>query len=99
MKKKHKMYRGDLMSKLPSIYKEKINIKDNNKKYCYVTNKESIKEEIKELSKSFYKSKFYIKTKNKELETYIYEYKDNYLRTIKNEKISLDDIISIKRIS
>lgn len=101
MKKKHKMYRGDLMSKLPSIYKEKITTKNNNKKYCYVTNKEDIKNEILNLfkSQSLHNLKVLIKTPLKEYRTYIYEYNNEFIKTIQNEKISLDDIVSIKRIS
>lgn len=85
------------MSKLPSIYKEEIKVKSNNKKYCYVTEKEDIESIIKDLLKN--PRKVLIKTTEKDITTYIYDYKDNYINTIQNEKISLDDIISIKRIS
>ena len=38
-----------------------------------------------------------ITTKNKSYDTYIVLLKSNYLVTLENEKISLNDIISIKR--
>ena len=89
------------MNKLPSIYQDKMKTKSNNKKYCTVINKEDILQEINNLFKDpsqRYNNKVLIKTPIKEFETTIFDKKGNDLITMQNEKISIDDIIFIKRI-
>ena len=90
------------MKKLPSIYKEKIKLKNNNKEYCYIKNIDEIKNEINNLFKEpgpIYDKKVLVKTPFEEFETYLFRKRENELITTKDEIIKIEDIISIKRIS
>lgn len=90
------------MKILPSIYKESIKKKNNNKEYCYIKNIEEIKKEINNLFKEpgpIYNKKVLVKTLFEEFETYLFSRRENELITTKNERIKIEDIISIKRIS
>lgn len=83
-----------------NIYKNKM-VKEinNNKKYCYLNNIEhsNINSLFEDIS-SIYKYKFIIKTNNKEYITHLIGKTSNYLITFNDEKIYLDDIVSIEKI-
>ena len=90
------------MNKKPIIYNQDINKNNTNKKYCYVRKEEDIREDINNIFDSLgpiYNKKVRITTQEKELDTYLMKKDENYIFTYQNEKISISDIISIKRIS
>lgn len=97
------------MKKLPNIYKSEINkqITNNNTVY-YCTPKNEILEENYEnpliFLENLFKEKGYIfnkpliiKTKEKVYDTAIVKKEDNYLYTLTEDKILIDDIINIKK--
>ena len=100
MKKKHKIKRGEIMQSKVIIWKKENKI--NNQKYCYAkTEREhllEIEDKIKEME-PIYNKKVWIKTREKEIETKIFNKYKKYLLTMSNEKIPIEDIIQIKRIS
>lgn len=81
-----------------SIYKNIID-KDinNNQEYCYLKNitNNKINNLFNDIS-NIYKYKVSIKTPNKEYITHLIGKNDKYVVTYKDEKIFLDDIISIE---
>lgn len=90
------------MTKLPSIYKEKISSsKQHNKTTCYVTNKEDLAKELDIIfdNKPLYYQKVFIETPFKTYHTRIIERRENELITMNKERIPLQDIQTIKRIS
>lgn len=84
-----------------NIYKSIIekNI-DNNKEYCYLNNigNNNIDDIIIDNSQ-IYKYKFLIKTNKREYKTHLIGKNNNYLTTLKDEKIYLKDIVSIEIIN
>ena len=90
------------MKKLPTIYKQGNKSFHNNQKICYVTNQDEIEEEVNMIFDALgpiqYK-KVFIQTTTRDYNTYIINKTDKELITIQNEKIPIQDIISIKRIS
>lgn len=89
------------MNKKPIIYEDKLKSKTN-KNYCYVTKIEDIKKEIDNIFNSLgplYQKRVWIKTENKEQETYLLRKDENSITTFQKERIPIDDILSIKRIS
>ena len=78
---------------LPKIYRGDLNkITYHNTDYCYI-------EKIPEEFLIDYKTKYNIKTKTQEWNTFI-TYKNNeYIKTLEGKKLYLKDILSIKRIS
>ena len=82
-----------------NIYKNNKNKKyNNNKEYCLLSNANiSISNIFDDLS-SIYKHKYSIKTKEKEYNTHLIGKTDNYLITFSEEKIYIEDIISIEII-
>mgnify|MGYP007069953061 CR=1 FL=1 len=90
------------MKKLPTIYKQEYKSFHNNQKICYVTNQDEIENKVNMIFDALgpiqYK-KIFIQTTTKEYNTYIINKTDKELITIQNEKIPIQDIISIKRIS
>ena len=75
---------------------------NNNKKQCTVINKDEIIKDINNLFNDLgpiHTKKVLIETPVKAIEANIYKKTDEYLFTMKNEKIAIDDILSIKRIS
>ena len=84
-----------------NIYKNIINKQiNNNKNYCVLDNiyKNDINEFFEDIS-SIYKNKYLIETNNKEYNTHLIGKTDNYLITFNDEKIYIEDIISIKKIN
>lgn len=102
------------MKKLPKIYKNSINKQiNNNKNYCYI-NKDNVNEFVKEkrpsnieetLSSIFkntgypYNIKVYIKTSNKEYNTYLVSRTNKTITTLDNDLIKINEIIELKKIS
>jgi hypothetical protein len=93
------------MKKLPELYKNKISLPSNNKKYCYVEennyvdNNKKIEDKIKLiLNNPNYLNNIpvLIKTKNKEYTTSIVSRVNNNLLTLSNEVIPVNDIVSIE---
>ena len=84
-----------------NIYKSTINKEiNNNKKYCVLNNinQDDIETLFEDIS-SIYKNKYLIKTNKKEYNTYLIGKTDKYLITFNEEKIYIDDIISINKIN
>ena len=78
---------------LPKIYRGDLNqITYHNTNYCYI---DKIQSEL-EID---YKTKYYIKTINKELKTFITYKNKEYIKTLEGEKIYLNNILLLKRIS
>ena len=99
------------IKKLPKLYKNnKINIKSNNKNICYIERKETIPKNnnsnIREtINKIFngigrpYNVKVYLQTKDLSKETSLLAKNSEFIITIDNEKIPIDSIIKIERLS
>lgn len=97
------------IKKLPKLYKnEKINIKSNNKNICYVERKDTIKnnsnirEKINEIFNGIghpYNIRVYIQTKDFSKETSLLAKNSEFIITIDKEKIPIDNIIKIEKIS
>ncbi len=96
--------------KLPNVFHNKIEKKlNNNSEYYYSseikkdeisTPNKNIRKTITEIFSSpnyIYKANVIIKLKNKEIEKRIIGRNKNYLITMDNETIPIDDIIDIKR--
>lgn len=97
--------------KLPKVFQNQINKNiNNNEKYYYSANNKKNKNEINEpknirkiinsifLSPNYiYKANVIIKTKNAEYETKIIGRNKEYLITMDNKTIKIDDIIDIKK--
>lgn len=93
------------MKTLPSLYKnENMTYKDNNRKNCVV--KENIRDNnVLEVINNIFNSKGYpfdkkviIKTKEKTMKTYLVTLLDNKVKTLNDEIINIEDIITIERI-
>lgn len=97
------------MKKLPKIYKQDIKKKINNNHSVYYSNTKDIKPEIltinvdefldvlfKEPGYIFNKA-LLIKTKDKTYDTAIVKKSDHYLYTLSDDKIKINDIVSIER--
>lgn len=106
-----KYSRGGIMNKdLPSVFANKIEKKLNNTQDIYYEketreerNKDvrSVNKKIADIFNSInyvYKKKVEIKTKNQTLIKTIVGRKNNYLLTMENELININDIIDIKEI-
>ena len=97
------------MKDLPKLYKNENNIiTDNNKKVCYLEKEQkklvteelnSIFNDLKNPKKLNNNIKVFIKTKKKSYETSIIIKTKKDIITIDDEKIPIEDIIYIKRIS
>ena len=100
------------IKKLPKLYKnEKLNIKNNNKKICYVERKDNsksnnnnnnIRETINKIFNEIgrpYNVKVYLQTKDLSKETSLLAKNSDFIITIDNEKIPIDSIIKIERLS
>ena len=99
------------IKKLPKLYKNnKINIKSNNKNICYIERKETIpknnnsniRETINEIFNGIghpYNVKIYLQTKDLSKETSLLAKNSEFIITIDNEKIPIDSIIKIERLS
>lgn len=102
------------MKKLPKIYKNSINKQiNNNKNYCYINKdnvngfvKEKTPSNIEETLSSIFKStgypyniKVYIKTSNKEYNTYLVSRTNKTITTLDNDLIKINEIIELKKIS
>lgn len=98
------------IKKLPKLYKnEKLNIKNNNKKICYVERKDNsknnnnnIRETINKIFNGIgrpYNVKVYLQTKDLSKETSLLAKNSEFIITIDNEKIPIDSIIKIERLS
>lgn len=102
------------MKEIPKVFHNKINKKiNNNNKIYYSTKNSNIDEKInnkqqdirKELRNIFnssnyiYKASVEIKTKEQTYKTKIIGRNKNYVITIDNQVILIDNIISIKKIS
>ena len=92
------------MKNLPKLYKNKNEIKDNNKKNCIVTEKNinnSREEEINNIFNSYgfpFDKKVLIKTNDKIYKTYLVSKKENTVTTINDDIIDIEEIVSIERI-
>ena len=92
------------MKKLPKLYKN-YNTSNNNKNYCYLKNIEDNNTTTDELnkilniSKHIYDIKYEINTKDKKYITYIISKTKDAIYTLEDEKILINDIISIKKIA
>lgn len=95
------------MKKLPELYKNIISLNSHNKKYCIVEEKNNIntKTNVEEKIKSILNNSNYlnnisviIKTKNKEYRTSIVAKVNNNILTINNDKIPLNEIVSIEEL-
>lgn len=92
------------LKKLPELYKNDITKKiTNNKNYCYLNNVEEVKYSPKEqLEKIFsgvgysYNVPVIIKTKDEELKTSIATRTKNYIVTLENKIIKINDIEKIE---
>ena len=99
------------IKKLPKLYKnEKLNIKNNNKKICYVERKDNsknnnnnnIRETINKIFNGIgrtYNVKVYLQTKDLSKETSLLAKNSEFIITLDNEKIPIDSIIKIERLS
>lgn len=103
----------DFLQKLPNIYKNTIDKRiNNNMEKCMVNDNNNYeindsnmnKIEINSYIEDLFSSNTYIfnipviiKTNDMTYDTYLATKTNNYLLTIENEKIIIDDIISIKR--
>lgn len=99
------------MSELPKVYHNKIDKKiNNNSKYYYSANKKEdlkettdtvdIRKKINDIFRSsnfIYKANVKITTKDKNFTTKIIGRNKNYLITMDNKVISIDDIINIEK--
>ena len=86
------------MNKLPKLYKNTNITKSINKDKCIVNEKDiSLLDEIFNGLANPYNINLEIKTKDKVLDTYIVKKTNNYITTISNEKIPIDEIIHIKK--
>lgn len=89
------------MKKLPKIFKKNITPISHNKEYCYVLEKRPVKEELDELFNSLgpiYRKKVIIKTKDREIETYILKRYNGIVKTINNDIFKESEIESVTRI-
>ena len=92
------------MKKLPELYKNTNISLTNNKKYCYVeeqTNNQSIEEiqnKIKNIIHETNSNQVIIKTKDNEYKTIIVAKVNNNIITLNNDKIPINEIISIEII-
>ena len=97
------------IKKLPKLYKnEKLNIKNNNKKICYVERKDNsknnnnIRETINKIFNGIgrpYNVKVYLQTKDLSKETSLLAKNSEFIITTDKEKIPIDNIIKIERLS
>lgn len=89
------------MKKLPKVFKNSINPKNTNKEYCYVVEKNNIKEELDNIFESLgpvYQKRVLIKTKDQVYDTYILKRSNGIIKTINNNYIPESDIIEISRV-
>ena len=93
------------MKKLPELYKNKISLPSNNKKYCYVEENKKIDRDdtIENKIKLILNNPNYlnnipllIKTKDKEYKTSIVAKVNNNILTLSNEVIPVSEIINIE---
>ena len=97
---------------LPKLYKnEMINIKSNNKNICYIerkdiiknnSNNSNIRETINEIFNGIghpYNIRVYLETKNFSKETSLLAKNSEFIITTDKEKIPIDNIIKIERLS
>lgn len=90
------------MKKLPKLYKnEESNFKSHNKEVYHIK-EEIIQDKSETLFQIFhglsnpYTIKVKIKTKEKEYETYLVAKTKNFITTIENDTILINDIIDLK---
>lgn len=92
------------MKSLPKIYKNENNPKDNNKKNCIVEENiinNTIVEDINSIfnTKGFpFDKRVLIKTKDRNMKTYLVTRNEHSVTTLNDEVINIEDIISIERI-
>ena len=90
------------MKNLPSVYKNSdLASKVHNKEFCYVVSQDDVLAQIDKIFDSLgpiYKKKVLIETIHGEFKTFIYRRSGNYLITVSDEKILIDDILSIRRV-
>ena len=92
------------MKTLPSLFKnDNIRFKDNNKTNCII--KESVNNNVLDTIKEIFNSRVYpfdknliIKTKEKIIKTYLVSLLNNKVKTLNDEIINIEDIITIERI-
>ena len=92
------------MKTLPSLFKnDNIRFKDNNKTNCII--KESVNNNVLDTIKEIFNSRGYpfdkkviIKTKEKIIKTYLVSLLNNKVKTLNDEIINIEDIITIERI-
>ena len=77
------------MNTINNLYKSKKNPRNTNKEYCVVLNGNSTN------YSSYFNKKVSIHTKEKEYRTYIIRLNEDSLITLHNDKILLQDILSI----
>lgn len=94
------------IKKLPKIYQNEINKHINNNKKIHKINNKDIECNylVKDVLDSIFNTKGYvfnkeviIKTNDNLYDTYIVSKNNNYLLTIDNDKIDIDDILYMKR--
>ncbi len=97
------------MKKLPKIYKQDIKKRINNNHTVYYSNTKEQKSEIltidvDEFLEGLFKEAGYIfnkaliiKTRDKTYDTAIVKKSDQYLYTLSDDKIKINDIVSIER--
>ena len=88
------------MKKLPEIYKNNINPKDNNKTICHLENKEELDNTFYDIFNKYshpYDIKVIIKTREKTIEDYIIYKTNNYIHLLNNDKVNIKDIEYIKK--
>ena len=88
------------MSKYSNMYKNNVHA-NNNKEYCYMNNIENsiidVDDFFNNISK-IYKHKYYIKTIEREYNTYLIGKTKEYLVSFNEEKIPISKIIKIEII-
>ena len=91
------------MKELPNIYKNNnFNPSFHNRDFCYVMERGDIEKQIDQIFDSLgpiSKKKVFIETVDRTFSTFLYKRTNRYLITIQDEKILIDDILSIRRVS
>lgn len=91
------------MSKISNMYKNnQSKFITNNKEYCYLENIKDIRKKFDEIfvdKSKMYKYKVLIQTKNNQYKTYLIGKTDEYFVTVNDEKININDILSIEIVN